>query len=97
TALAAVDPVAALRALHVRWVLVEDGLGAGPASEQLRSHGATTAYDGDGLVLLDLGTPERAPSIMPSVTKHQDIVLICDAAGVLLLLGGAIRILRGKM
>ncbi|GAB4007389.1 hypothetical protein [Nocardioides ultimimeridianus] len=96
-ALGATDPVAALRALHVRWVLVEADLGARPTPAQLRSHGATTSYDGDGLVLLDLGTPERTPSTMPSVTKHRDIVLICDAAGVLLLLSGTIRILRGRM
>lgn len=97
TALAAAEPVSALRALHIRWVLVEAGLGARPTPAELVSGGATTAYAGDGLTLLDLGTPPGSPSILPSVGKHRDIVLICDAAALLLLLSGAAWILRRRM
>ncbi|GAB3859260.1 hypothetical protein GCM10028801_20390 [Nocardioides maradonensis] len=96
-ALSAADPVAALRGLHVRWVLVEAGLGARPTVEQLHRHGATTAYDADGLVLVDLGPSERALSTMPLVAKHRDFVLFCDVSVLLLLLVSTAWILRDRM
>lgn len=96
-ALAAADPVASLRGVHVRWVLVEADLGARPTVAELRAGGATTAYDADGLVLVDLGPSDGSVSTMPLVAKHRDIVLICDASAVLLLLVGVTWILRGRM
>ena len=96
-ALSATDPVAALRGLHVRWVLVEAGLGARPTPAQLRSAGATTAYDADGLVLVDLGPSDGPVSTMPLVANHRDFVLICDASALLLLLVSTGWILRGRM
>jgi len=97
-ALATRDPVAALRSLHVRWVLVEGGLGVRPTPSELVGHGAHRSYAGGGLVLLDLGAPPAAGaptrSAMPTLATHRDLVLAGHAATLLLLFSGCLFILR---
>jgi hypothetical protein len=94
SALAAPRPVDALRGLGVRWVLVEEGNGAGPAAQRLRRDGATTAYAGDGLVLLDLG-PGQARNDHVSVV-HRDQIVAGHLAVLLLLVLGSVAILRSQ-
>lgn len=91
-ALAAADPAAALEALGVRWVLVEKRPPGIDVPE------GDLVHDGDGLTLVRLtggtsSTPEAGDVAIGSGT----IVLIVtghSASGVLLLLGGTVRIRR---
>lgn len=88
-ALAAGDPAARLRALGVRWVLVERGAG-GRTPEALQGK---TIADSDELTLLDLGAPGRdgrdgreAPAWLP--------VIAADLLAATLMIGGSFLIRR---
>lgn len=87
------DPAAALRALGVRWVLVERGMGAVDAPA------APVRYDAGGLTLLDLAAEGRvaggATAVRPEVARPQEIlVAFGHGLAFLLLLAGATGILR---
>lgn len=87
------DPAAALRALGVRWVLVERGMGAVDAPA------APVRYDAGGLTLLDLAADGRvaggATAVRPEVARAQEIlVTFGHGLAFLLLLAGATGILR---
>lgn len=87
------DPAAALRALGVRWVLVERGMGAVDAPA------APVRYDAGGLTLLDLAADGRvaggATAVRPEVARPQEIlVAFGHGLAFLLLLAGATGILR---
>ncbi len=71
TALRSADPVAGLRDLGVRSVLVEKG--NGPPPPDLR--GAEVLHDGPELMLLDLGTSPPRPTRTPGRT----VILVTDA------------------
>lgn len=87
------DPAAVLRALGVRWVLVERGMGAVDAPA------APVRYDAGGLTLLDLAADGRvaggATAVRPEVARPQEIlVAFGHGMAFLLLLAGATGILR---
>lgn len=87
------DPAAVLRALGVRWVLVERGTGAVDAPA------APVRYDAGGLTLLDLAADGRvaggATAVRPEVARPQEIlVAFGHGMAFLLLLAGATGILR---
>lgn len=88
-ALADREPAGALRALGVRWVLVERGMGAPevPAGR--------VAYDGGGLRLVDLTAdgPVTEARAEPDRSR-QVLVSIGHTSAILLLLAGAAWILR---
>jgi hypothetical protein len=71
TALRSADPVAGLRDLGVRSVLVEKG--NGPPPPDLR--GAEVLHDGPELTLLDLGTATPRPTR----TQGRTVILVTDA------------------
>lgn len=89
------DPAAALREQGVRWVLVEQGMGAITAPD------APVRYDAGGLTLLDLAadgpvaTGETA--VRTGVHRRQEILVILGhGLAFLLLLAGATGILRPR-
>jgi hypothetical protein len=82
-ALADEEPDAALRELDVRWVVVEKRMPSGPVPT------GVTAYDGDHLILLDLGEDVR------SEQRRSDAAAVIVAGHLLvafLLLGGMVLI-----
>jgi hypothetical protein len=93
-ALAAADPAAALRAVGVRWVVVEKGMAT---VERPEGH---VVHEGDDLALIGLAAAD--PPV--AVGSDRDIgsgtfVLIVTghaATAVLLLLGGGVRIRGGR-
>jgi len=92
-ALAASDPATELRALGVRWVLVERGTGA------IEAPAAPVRYDAGGLTLRDLaadGPVATGPTtVRPAVARSQEILVILGhGLAFLLLLAGAAWILR---
>lgn len=94
-ALGADDPAAGLRALGVRWVLVEQGMG------EVDVPAGTTAYDGDGLRLVDLSgdgpVADGSTDARPQVTvRRQIFVGTGHAVTILLLFAGAAWILRTR-
>jgi hypothetical protein len=89
SALAAPDPSARLRALGVRWVLVENGM-----TDVVVPAGAVS-YDGGGLTLVDLAANGPvAPSRQQAGPMRQLLVSIGHSSAILLLLAGAAWILR---
>lgn len=93
-ALADDDPAAALREAGVDWVLVEKGVGEVVAPE------GRVVHDGDELTLVRL-TSGRSPASGAGDVRigSGTIVLIVighSASGVLLLIGGTVRIRRGR-
>ena len=93
-ALTAADPAAALSAAGVRWVLVEKGLpGVSPIEGRV-------AHDGEELTLIDLGTgdPPASSPIGGDIGFGTFVLIVIGhtASGVLLLVGGRVRIRSGR-
>ncbi|HWI42737.1 MAG TPA: hypothetical protein VNS81_03915 [Nocardioides sp.] len=82
-ALADPDPAGALRALGVRWVLLERGMGSAEPPP------GRVAYDAGGLTLVDLaagGAVDRAPSVVePDVPAWRRVAVGAGHAGCLFL------------
>ncbi|MCR1781558.1 hypothetical protein KVF89_03345 [Nocardioides carbamazepini] len=90
-ALAAADPAAALRAIGVRWVLVERGMGDPEVP------GGRVAYDAGGLRLVDLAADDDVTDVTKRSARSRQIVLsIGHACAFLLLLAGAAWILTSR-
>jgi len=93
-ALAAADPAAALRAIDVRWVLIEEGMA------QVRPPEGRVVHAGDELTLIELdpGDPAAGSSDDdgPGSGSFVPVVLGHSASVVLLLIGGTIRIHLGR-
>lgn len=85
-ALAADDPAAALRALGVRWVLVEEGMGEPEVPS------GTERYDAGGLRLVDLGTPAPVPD--RSGATRAVCIFFANTFAVVLIFNGIRSILR---
>lgn len=90
-ALAATDPAAALRALGVRWVLVERGMGAPEVPD------GRIVYDGGGLRLVDLAAGGTVTEVTKDVGRARQILLwFGHTCAILLLLAGAAWILPSR-
>lgn len=93
-ALAAADPIAALRAVGVRWVLVEHGPVSVPTPE------GRIAHEGDELTLVELaaGDPPVAVNAGRDIGSGTFVLIFTGhtATTVLLLTGCAVRIRRGR-
>lgn len=93
-ALAAADPAAALRAIDVRWVLVEEGMG------DVRSPEGRVVHAGDELTLIELAagdaTVPAADADDPGTGSFVPVVLGHSASVVLLLVGATMRIHLGR-
>ena len=88
-ALADADPEDALRAQGVRWVLVERGMG------EPEVPAGRVAYDGGGLLLVDLAADGPIASVAGEEDRlHHVVVSIGQSCAFLLLLAGAAWILR---
>lgn len=83
------DPAGALRANGVRWVLVERGMG------EPEVPAGRVAYDGGGLLLVDLAADGPVASVAGRIDRsHHVLVSIGHSCAILLLLVGALWILR---
>ncbi|MDQ6524071.1 hypothetical protein RB608_10690 [Nocardioides sp. LHD-245] len=90
-ALADPDPAAALRALGVRWVLVERGMGDPEVPP------GRIAYDGEGLRLVDLAPDAAVTHVTKGALRSRQILLsIGHTCAFLLLLAGAAWILTSR-
>ncbi|WP_436698236.1 hypothetical protein [Nocardioides sp. BYT-33-1] len=90
-ALAAAEPAAALRALGVRWVLVERGMGDPEVPD------GRVAYDGGGLRLVDLAADGTVREVTTDVPRVRQILLsFGHTCAFLLLLAGAAWILPSR-
>lgn len=85
-ALAADDPAAALRDLGVRWVLVEEGMGAQKVPD------GAVRHDAGGLHLVDLGLPAAVPDRVER--SRAVLVLVADTFAIVLIFNGVGSILR---
>jgi hypothetical protein len=84
------EPVAALRELGVRWVVVEKGMPSGSVQA------GEPVYDGHDLALIDLG-PEREPSSSTALGDLGPVVItIGHVAVAFLLLGGLVLLRFGR-